>query len=48
MSSSYWAEERDAGKFRSSVLLDPIYGFGGDGKGANRMPLHRPFVLPLG
>ena len=28
---SYWSEQRDAGAFRSSVLLDPVYGFGGDG-----------------
>jgi hypothetical protein len=40
----YWAEELDAGKFASSVLLDPTYGFGGDGSGANRMsyPDRRP------
>lgn len=30
----YWHEQRDAGKFRSSVVFDPVYGFGGDGSGA--------------
>ncbi|KAM7201564.1 Di-copper centre-containing protein [Naviculisporaceae sp. PSN 640] len=27
----YWYEQKDAGKFSTSDILDPVYGFGGDG-----------------
>ncbi|KAF2728831.1 Di-copper centre-containing protein [Polyplosphaeria fusca] len=29
----YWQEQRDTGNFKKSVVLDPTYGFGGDGSG---------------
>ncbi|KAK3903865.1 hypothetical protein C8A05DRAFT_32396 [Staphylotrichum tortipilum] len=40
----YWAEERDAGKFKNSVLLDPTYGFGGDGSGRDGCITMGPFA----
>ncbi|KAK4151976.1 hypothetical protein C8A00DRAFT_35346 [Chaetomidium leptoderma] len=40
----YWAEELDAGKFTSSILLDPTHGFGGDGFGAGKCITTGPFA----
>lgn len=42
--SSYWKEERDAGKFSSSVVFDPTYGFGGSGSGPNSCITNGPFA----
>jgi len=41
---SYWQEQRDAGKFRSSIVLDPVYGFGGDGSGRGGCITTGPFM----
>ncbi len=40
----YWHEQLDAGTFRSSVVLDATYGFGGDGSGTNRCITTGPFA----
>ncbi|KXX77832.1 Tyrosinase [Madurella mycetomatis] len=40
----YWQEQLDAGNFRSSVLFDPVYGFGGDGSGAGGCITTGPFA----
>ncbi|KAF2008959.1 Di-copper centre-containing protein [Aaosphaeria arxii CBS 175.79] len=40
----YWQEQRDAGKFKSSVIFDPVYGFGGDGSGSRRCITTGPFA----
>lgn len=33
--TSYWYEQIDAGRIYDSAVLDPVYGFGGDGTGPN-------------
>ncbi|KAH7112119.1 hypothetical protein B0J11DRAFT_598072 [Dendryphion nanum] len=40
----YWHEQIDAGKFKSSVIFDPVYGFGGDGSGTKRCITTGPFA----
>jgi tyrosinase len=40
----YWQEQRDAGAFKRSVVLDPVYGFGGDGSGVKGCITNGPFV----
>lgn len=40
----YWAEERDAGAFSSSIILDPYLGFGGDGVGRSNCIRDGPFA----
>src|SRR3569833_753547 len=40
----YWEESRDAGNFRSSILLDASYGFGGDGSGFSSCITTGPFA----
>lgn len=40
----YWQEERDAGKFTSSIVFDKVYGFGGDGSGQKRCITDGPFA----
>lgn len=47
----YWDETLDAGKFSTSIVLDPVTGFGGDGQGPNNCITDGPFknyVNPLG
>ncbi|TLS26409.1 hypothetical protein PpBr36_05572 [Pyricularia pennisetigena] len=39
----YWQEQLDAGKFKSSIIFDPITGFGGDGSGPNNCITTGPF-----
>jgi tyrosinase len=41
---SYWYEQRDAGNFKSSVIFDATYGFGGDGSGNRGCITTGPFV----
>jgi len=40
----YWNETIDAGSFSTSALLDPVFGFGGNGVGASRCIADGPFV----
>ncbi|KAL2265967.1 hypothetical protein VTJ83DRAFT_5319 [Remersonia thermophila] len=40
----YWDEVRDAGKFSTSDVLDPVTGFGGNGVGAYGCIADGPFV----
>jgi len=40
----YWDETLDAGAFTTSILLDPVYGFGGNGVGASRCIQDGPFA----
>ncbi|KAM7188567.1 hypothetical protein V8F33_010532 [Rhypophila sp. PSN 637] len=40
----YWNETQDAGAFTTSILLDPVYGFGGNGVGASRCIADGPFA----
>src|SRR4051794_5629956 len=40
----YWHEPGDAGKFTSSIVLDPTYGFGGDGSGSSGCISTGPFA----
>ncbi|KAK4444129.1 hypothetical protein QBC34DRAFT_309592 [Podospora aff. communis PSN243] len=40
----YWEETRDAGAFSKSVVLDPIYGFGGDGVAPDNCIADGPFA----
>ncbi|KAK0631492.1 hypothetical protein B0T14DRAFT_532223 [Immersiella caudata] len=40
----YWEETRDAGAFSKSVVLDPIYGFGGNGVGTKQCIQDGPFA----
>ncbi|KAF2866050.1 hypothetical protein BDV95DRAFT_210831 [Massariosphaeria phaeospora] len=40
----YWQEQLDAGKFKSSAIFDPVYGFGGDGSGPNNCITTGPFA----
>lgn len=44
LGTRYWQEQLDAGKFKSSVLLDPVYGFGGNGQGSNNCIKDGPFA----
>lgn len=39
----YWYEQQDAGRIAQSVLLDPKYGFGGDGSGPENCIQDGPF-----
>ncbi|KAH7146090.1 hypothetical protein EDB81DRAFT_759395 [Dactylonectria macrodidyma] len=41
---SYWDETLDAGNFSSSVLLDPVFGFDGDGKESDGCITDGPFT----
>jgi tyrosinase len=43
-SSRYWDETKDAGKFSSSPIFDPVLGFGGSGSGSNSCLTDGPFV----
>jgi tyrosinase len=48
---SYWDETIDAGKFSKAVILDPTYGFGGNGQGSTMCIKDGPFasyVNPIG
>ncbi|KAK5657254.1 hypothetical protein OQA88_3313 [Cercophora sp. LCS_1] len=40
----YWDEPRDAGKFSTSDVLDPIVGFGGNGVGTRGCIVDGPFA----
>ncbi|KAK5653963.1 hypothetical protein OQA88_7639 [Cercophora sp. LCS_1] len=40
----YWDETLDAGAFTKSIVLDPVYGFGGTGVGAGSCIADGPFV----
>ncbi|KAL1836325.1 hypothetical protein VTJ49DRAFT_5309 [Mycothermus thermophilus] len=40
----YWDEARDAGKFSTSDVLDPVTGFGGNGVGERGCIVDGPFV----
>jgi tyrosinase len=40
----YWDEPRDAGRFASSSVLDPVTGFGGNGAGTLRCITNGPFA----
>ncbi|KAH7389990.1 hypothetical protein BKA66DRAFT_558580 [Pyrenochaeta sp. MPI-SDFR-AT-0127] len=40
----YWQEQLDAGKFKASIVMDPVYGFGGDGSGSKRCITNGPFA----
>jgi tyrosinase len=40
----YWDEPLDAGSFSTSVVLDPITGFGGDGSGPSNCITDGPFA----
>ncbi|KAK4244190.1 hypothetical protein C7999DRAFT_35458 [Corynascus novoguineensis] len=40
----YWDETRDAGKFSSSVIFDPVTGFGGSGQGSGNCVPNGPFA----
>ncbi|KAK0641977.1 hypothetical protein B0T16DRAFT_431564 [Cercophora newfieldiana] len=40
----YWDEPLDAGFFSTSVVLDPVTGFGGNGVGASRCIADGPFA----
>ncbi|KAK2736871.1 hypothetical protein FQN55_001366 [Onygenales sp. PD_40] len=40
----YWYEQLDSGDFLSSVLLDPIHGFGGNGRESDGCITNGPFV----
>ncbi|KAK2737146.1 hypothetical protein FQN55_001262 [Onygenales sp. PD_40] len=40
----YWYEQKDAGQFSSSDVLDPVYGFGGDGSGDDNCITDGPFA----
>jgi tyrosinase len=40
----YWEEQLDAGHFISSIILDPVYGFGGDGSGPGNCITTGPFA----
>lgn len=43
-SSSYWQEQLDAGNFSSSVVFDPVTGFGGDGSSRGNCIDSGPFA----
>jgi hypothetical protein len=48
---SYWDEQKEAGNFSQSVIFDPIYGFGGDGRQEDGCITDGPFANytnPLG
>ncbi|PGH13112.1 hypothetical protein AJ79_03819 [Helicocarpus griseus UAMH5409] len=40
----YWYEQMDSGKFSASVVFDPVYGFGGNGNGADGCIADGPFA----
>jgi tyrosinase len=40
----YWDETRDAGNFSTSVIFDPVTGFGGGGKAADPCVPNGPFA----
>ncbi|PGH16269.1 hypothetical protein AJ79_01808 [Helicocarpus griseus UAMH5409] len=40
----YWYEQKDAGKFSSSEIFDPVYGFGGNGVGNGNCITDGPFA----
>lgn len=40
----YWQEQLDAGRFSSSVIFDPVYGFGGDGAAGTGCITNGPFA----
>jgi tyrosinase len=40
----YWDETKDAGKFSSSPIFDPVLGFGGSGSGSGNCLTNGPFV----
>ncbi|KAK0617462.1 hypothetical protein B0T14DRAFT_484352 [Immersiella caudata] len=40
----WWDETRDAGHYSTSVVLDPVTGFGGDGSGPNGCITTGPFA----
>ncbi|KAK4177133.1 hypothetical protein QBC36DRAFT_372443 [Triangularia setosa] len=40
----YWDETRDAGKFSTSPVFDPVTGFGGSGKGSKNCIADGPFT----
>ncbi|KAK0620901.1 hypothetical protein B0T14DRAFT_405614, partial [Immersiella caudata] len=40
----YWDETLDAGSFTTSAILDPVFGFGGNGVGASRCIADGPFA----
>jgi tyrosinase len=40
----YWDETIDAGNFSGSILLDPVYGFGGDGANGSLCITTGPFA----
>src|SRR4051812_36971604 len=39
----WWDEPHDAGHFRNSSVMDPVYGFGGDGAGSSGCIQDGPF-----
>lgn len=41
---SYWDEPRDAGNFSTSIVLDPVHGFGGDGRANDSCITDGPFA----
>lgn len=41
---SYWYEQKDAGKFSSADIFDPVYGFGGDGSSKEGCITDGPFA----
>ncbi|PGH31737.1 hypothetical protein GX50_05460 [[Emmonsia] crescens] len=40
----YWYEQKDAGKFSSADIFDPVYGFGGDGSSKEGCITDGPFA----
>ncbi|KAK0737959.1 hypothetical protein B0T18DRAFT_335390 [Schizothecium vesticola] len=40
----YWQEQLDAGKFSRASILDPVYGFGGDGSRTTGCITNGPFA----